>query len=290
MHAGPNRFSAVLLAGLACAFILGAALLGVLVLSIARMRVPFAEASAAFAIVLALVLPVKSIDDTMTRREARVALAAAIWNDVAWGAAPPAAVILVAGRGTMARVASARATGGMRGDLVIVPAFDVQGRQGQNALIAEPRLAALYRDVALGIPPEELSLAQLGAQRPVLATFDPKWDRALSRHLVPLGLTSRFEPEPRCLSDRKHALDAFLPARERLVRVSVAKKDAELSAATASLLRARAIGMAATGEREVLSRALDDLRAFAPDDSVGTTLVRRTLTTKGAIDVHDLAL
>ena len=58
--------------------------------------------------------------------------------------------------------------------------------------------------------------------------------------------------------------------------------------ATASLLRGRAIGIAACGERDVLSRALDDLRPFAPDDNVANTLVRRIVTSKGAIEVRDL--
>ena len=264
-------------------------MLGAVVLTIARARVPFAEASAALVVVLELVLPVRAVDLTTTRRDARAAHGSAIWNDIAWGAAPPASVVLVADKGTMRRVASARASGQMRGDLVVVPAYDVQGREGKRALLLEPKLAPLYRDMALGLPPEELSLAQLGAQRPVLGTFDPKWDRSLSRHLVPSGLTSRFETEPRGSSDRKKALDSFLPSKERLVRVAVAKKDPELAAATAALLRARAVGMAATGERDILSRALDDLRAFAPDDAVGATLVRRIVTTKGPIDVHDLS-
>ena len=47
--------------------------------------------------------------------------------------------------------------------------------------------------------------------------------------------------------------------------------------------------MAACGERDVLSRALDDLRPFAPDDAVANTLVRRIVTSKGPIDVHDLS-
>ncbi|MDF2696352.1 MAG: hypothetical protein K0S65_4735, partial [Labilithrix sp.] len=290
LHApsGPDRFAAPVLAGLLAAFVLGGTMLGTVVLAIARARVPFAEASAALVVVLELVLPVRSIDETTTRRDARAAHASAIWTDIAWGSIPPAAVVLVADRGTMRRVASARATGEMRGDLVMVPAYDVQGREGQHALLREPKLAPLYRDMALGVAPEELSLAQLGAQRAVLASFDPKWDRSLSRHLVPNGLSSRFEPEPRGSSDRKRALDGFLPAKDRLVRISVAKKDAELAAATAALLRARAIGMAATGERDMLSRALDDLRAFAPDDPVGATLVRRIVTTRGPIDVRDL--
>jgi hypothetical protein len=287
--AGPDRYSATVLAGLLSAGVLGVVLLATLVLAIARARVPFAEASAAFVVVLELVLPVRSLDETTTRREGRYAPAADVWNDIAWGAAPPASVVLVPDRGTMRRVARSRATGAMRGDLVMVPSFDVQGRAGLHALAAEPKLAALYRDIALGLPPEELSLSQLGAQRPVLATFDPSWERALSRHLVPVGLVARFEPEPRGASDRKQALEAFAPARDRLVRATIAKRDTELAGATATLLRARAIGMAATGEREILERTLDDLRVFSREDPVDAKLVRRLLTTKGPIDVHDLS-
>ena len=47
--------------------------------------------------------------------------------------------------------------------------------------------------------------------------------------------------------------------------------------------------MAACGERDVLSRALDDLRPFAPDDAVASALVRRIVTSKGPIEVKDLA-
>lgn len=290
LHApsGPNRYAAALLAGLVAFYMLMANALALLVLVIARARVPFAEASAAMVVLIELVLPVRSADEAFTRRDARAPHAAAIWNDLAWGSAAPAAILLIHDRATMGRIASARATGDFREDLVVVPAYEVQSRAGEHALLAEPKLAPLYRDMALDVPPEELSLSQLGAQRPVLANFDPKWDRALSRHLVPLGLTAKFEPEPRGASDRVRALDAFHVQKDRLVRIAIAKKDAELAAATATLLRARAIGMAATGERDVLSRALDDLRAFAPEDPVGTALVRRIVTTKGAIDVRDL--
>ena len=177
----------------------------------------------------------------------------------------------------------------MRRDLLVVPTFAMPSRATDRALKAEPKLAPLYRDIALGSTPEELSLATLATDRPLLAGFDPRWDRGLARHFVPVGLTTRFEPEPRGVSDRRRGLDAFTPGKDRLVRVAIAKRDADLASATATLLRGRAIGMAACGERDVLSRALDDLRPFAPDDAVANTLVRRIVTSKGPIDVHDLA-
>jgi hypothetical protein len=288
VHAGPSRFDAVVLAAIATAHALAAIALAAVVLFVARARIPFAEASAALVVVLELVLPVAAADESTMRRDTRVRGAAEVWNDVAWGAAPPASVLLVAERSTMRRIAIARATGAMRGDLLVVPTYEVQGRRAEQALLAEPKLAPLYRDLALGVPPEELSLARLGAERAVLATFDPTWDRMLARHFVPLGLTARFETEPRGASDRNRAFDAFAPAKDALMRFVVAKKDADLASATAVLLRARAVTMAATGERDTLARALDDLRGFAPDDRVAMTLVRRQLTSKGTIDVRDL--
>jgi hypothetical protein len=119
--------------------------------------------------------------------------------------------------------------------------------------------------------------------------FDPRWDRALARHLVPAGLVSRFEPEPRGASDRRHALDLARPDLARLERTAASPCDLELCAAAASLLRARAIGFAAAGDREMIARGLDELRPFAPGDRVASELVRRVVTGKGAIPVKDLA-
>ena len=287
--AGPSRVAAVVLAATAALHVLAAIALVSAVLAIRTARVPFAHASAALVVVLELVLPVRAADETLSRRDTRAPRASTIWSEVAWGPAPPGAVVLVSDPATMRRIAASRATGEMRRDLLVVPTFAMPSRATDRALKAEPKLAPLYRDIALGSTPEELSLATLATDRPLLAGFDPRWDRGLARHFVPVGLTTRFEPEPRGVSDRRRGLDAFTPGKDRLVRVAIAKRDADLASATATLLRGRAIGMAACGERDVLSRALDDLRPFAPDDAVANTLVRRIVTSKGPIDVHDLA-
>ena len=286
--AGPSHVAAVVLAATATVHVLAAVALVSAVIAISKAPVPFAQASAALVVVLELVLPVRAADETLSRRELRAPRASTIWNEAAWGAAPPAAVVLVSDPGTMRRVAASRATGEMRPDLLFVPTFAMPSRATDRALKAEPKLAPLYRDIALGSTPEELSLTTLATDRPLLAGFDPRWDRGLARHFVPVGLTTRFEPEPRGVSDRRRGLDAFTPVKERLVRVAVARRDVDLASATATLLRGRAIGMAACGEREVLARALDDLRPFAPDDPVASTLVRRTVTSKGPIEVRDL--
>lgn len=284
-----SRTSAAVLATTAALHVLATASAVAIVLAIARARVPFAQASAALVVVLELVLPVRAADETSARRDARLPRATSTWNEVAWGAAPPSAVLLLLDRASSRRIAAARAAGEMRDDLLVVPSLDLSSRQARRALAQEPKLLPLYRDYALGAAPEELALAQLATARPLVLTFDPRWERSLSHHLVPVGLFSRFEPEPRGVSDRRRALEAFAPSKERLVRVASPKRDADLAAATATLLRGRAIGMAATGERDVLARALDDLRPFAPEDPVANQLVRRIVTTKGPIEVKDLA-
>jgi hypothetical protein len=283
-----HRAGATLLAAFLAVHLLAGIALAAIVVAIARAPLPFAQASATLVVVLELVLPVRAADESWTRREGRFNRAAAWWNELTWGPAPAASIVLLPTPGIHARVVAAHALGEMRGDVVFVPAFDLRTRLGDRALASEPKLAPLYRDVALGTAPEELSFAQLADQRPVLAAFDARWDRSLARHLVPVGLLSRYEAEPRGVNDRRKALEAFTPSKDRLVRVTVARKDVDLAAVTASLLRARAIAMAATGDREVLSKALDDLRPFAPDDAVASTLVRRLVTSKGPIDVSDL--
>ena len=77
-----------------------------------------------------------------------------------------------------------------------------------------------------------------------------------------LGFFARFESEPRGTSDRKKALDAFIPERERLDCAITSPRDPELLAPTATLLRARALGLAASGDRDSIARALDDFAPF----------------------------
>ena len=285
---GPGHVAAPLLVASLALHLLAAIALAAVVEAIRRAPVPFAQASASLVVVLELVLPVRAADETSSRREVRSIGATLVWNEAAWGAAPAAAVVMVTDPRVMRRVTAARAVGDFRPDLLVVPTFAIPSRLTDRALAKEPKLAPLYRDVSLGSAPEELSLTQLASARPLLAAFDPAWDRNLARHFIPVGLTTRFEPEPRGSSDRRRALDAFTPIKDRLVRVALTKKDPDLAIATATQLRGRAIGIAACGERDVLERALNDLRPFAPDDPVANTLVRRIVANKGAIEVKDL--
>jgi hypothetical protein len=172
--------------------------------------------------------------------------------------------------------------------VLIAPTFVWPSRAADRALIAEPKLAPLYRNVALGLPPEELSLTRLAGERPVIAAFVPTWDKALARHFVPLGLWTRFEVEPRGAKDRQVALESFSSGLERLRQVT--SRDPDLTVATSTLLRTRTLAMAATGDREALTRALEDWRPFAPEDPTAALIVRRMVTSKGPIEIRDIAI
>jgi hypothetical protein len=112
LHApsGPWHTAAPLLAATCAVHMLAALALAAAVAAIGTARVPFAQASAALAVVLELVLPVRATDETLARREGRAFNASTVWNEVAWGALPTAAVLLVAEPVTMRRIAAASAS------------------------------------------------------------------------------------------------------------------------------------------------------------------------------------
>jgi len=284
---GPTRVGAPVLAALAAASALSGVAMQAIVRAVAETRVPFARASAAMVLVLELVIPVDAADETLARVRWRAGAAAAAWDDLAWGALPPRAVAVVSDARIARRARAARAQGALRGDVTVVPALGTVLRApAERALAADPALVPLWRDLALEGKPGEASLSSLAAARPLGMAYEPRWGRALGKHLVPLTLFDRFRAEPRGASDREKALDAFAPARQRLARAI--KGDSELADATAYLLRARALDIAASGDRDLVGRAVEDLHAFAPDDRVAKEIVARTVLAKGPPKLDDL--
>jgi hypothetical protein len=282
---GPTRFGAPVLAGVAGACAFAAVAMQAIVRAIADAKLPLARASAAMVLVLELAIPVDSADEALLRTLPRANGAAALWDDLAWGELPPRTVVLVTDARLGRRAAAAQATGALRGDLAVVPA-QARGAVASRVLSQDAALVPLWRDLELAGSPSEASLSSLASVRPLAMAFEPRWGRALGRHLVPVALLDRFEPEPRGASDRKRALDVFAPKRERLARA--AGKDPELAEATAYLLRARALDVASSGDRDLVGRTVDDLHAFAPDDPVGAAIVARVVLGKAGSRVEDL--
>jgi hypothetical protein len=193
--------------------------------------------------------------------------------------------VLVTDARLAARAAAARAK---VGTTARSPRSDplARGAPAARVLASDAALVPLWRDLELAGLPSEASLSSLASARPVVMAYEPRWGRVLGKHLVPVALLDRFEPEPRGTSDRRRALEAFARGRERLARA--AAKDPELAAATAYLLRARALDVAASGDRDLVGRAVEDLHAFSPEDPVATAVVARVVLGHGAARLDDL--
>jgi hypothetical protein len=254
---GPDAFAAPVLAACAATSVLAAVSMFAIVERVAIARVPMARTAAALFVVLELVLPVEAADEALVRGEKNASGSASAWDDAAWGTLEPRTVVLVDDEHVRERAAAARAQALLRSDIVIV------GGKGQGELHGGPfatDLVPLWRDLALSGVPSEASLSALASVRPFVASYQPAWGLAIGRHLLPMAILDRVEPEPRAASDRRRALDAFTADRKALrVRLGA---DAELCEATALLLRARASLIMSIGDRELGERAADDALIF----------------------------
>ncbi len=254
---GPDTFAAPVLAACAATAALSAVSMFAIVQAVARARVPLAGTAAALFVVLELVLPVEAADEALVRGEKRASGSASAWDDAAWGTLEPRTVVLVDDERIRERAAAADAQALLRSDIVIV------GGKGQGGFHGGPfatDLVPLWRDFALSGVPSEASVSALASVRPLVASYQPTWGLDIGRHLLPMAILDRVTPEPRAASDRRRALDAFAAERQGL-RLRLGG-DAELRAATVTLLRARAALLTSIGERELGERAAADARIF----------------------------
>jgi hypothetical protein len=277
---GPDRYAAAALVVIAGAISLAAVAMQAAVRAVARANVPFAQASATMIVVLELTFPAVALDDASLRANDRKNKLGSHWDEEALADLPEHSIVFVSDSNVMRHLDAARATGSLRDDLLVVTLNSVGGRTTLRALAAEPKLAPVVRDVALTGQIAEFSLASLAAERPVFAQYDSRWDRSLTRHLVPEGLFDRFEPEPHGVTDRRKGLDAFLPLRQKLARDLSLPRDKEMTSITAAILRSRLDALTSIDERENLPHAIDDLRVFAPNDPVANRLVFKLVASR----------
>ena len=290
----PLRFGAPVLAAFAGACVLAGVALQAIARWVADSRLPFSRASAAMVILLELVVPVDEADESLAQGSSTArAQAEALWDVAAWGVLPPRSVVVVADARLYQRALAARALGTLRGDIAVVPApAIVAAQRARPAFGSDASLVPLWRDLELTGQPSEASLSALALVRPVAMAYEPRWGRAVGRHLLPLALLDRFEPEPRGSSDRRRALDGFAPLRDRLARLVAGAgrttKDGVLAEASAYPLRARLLEVASSADRDLVGRALEDVHAFAPDDPVAAQVVARMALGRGAPRLDDL--
>jgi hypothetical protein len=258
------------------------------VVRVARARLPLASASAAMVIVLEVAFPAILLDDGLARASMRAPHALSTWEDASFAGLPSGTLLLISAPRLYTRLLATRASGDFPADLALIPTFDPANEASAAALAHDPRLVPLFRDLALTGIPEELSLSTLAAARPLALATDPRWDRSLTRHMLPAGLLASFEPEPRGGADRKHALDASASSRARLAADLGNPPAPALASLTASILFDRALAAVQTGEREVALRALEDASVFAPKDVRIQHLMLKETSTRGPVDVRDL--
>ncbi len=285
--AGSSRYSVASLGITVAVGVFSALAILAAVRKIASARIPFAFGSSLLFLLLAIALPVRLLDDTLNRSNAHTRILAGAWDEATWGSVPSRALFLATDSRWFLRALSQRVAGELRGDIELVPLYDLTHRLAAVELYREPTLASIYRDLALGTKPEEWSLTKLAATRGTLLPFPSDWDAGIVKHMVPNGLFVQFEVEPRGMSDRKKALDAFASLRAVLVRANVSG-DPELARLTVAAFRSRVALQAESGERELLSKTIEDLRAVSPEDPMIDKIARRMVTTKGPMHITDL--
>ncbi len=280
---GPVRYGSALLAAFAATSVLAACGMAAVVALVAKANVPFARASAAMIVLFELAVWVRIADDTslvMTKAPRDVTAA---WNSRVFGDLPHDSVLLLPSARLLLRARAAAATGALRPDVIVVPTFGFGSRRASHVLTREPLLGPVVRDLALYGAPEEFSLSQLAAARPLIVAFDTRWDKLFARHLLPHAAFDRYFVEPHGGSDRLKAFPSIDEPTMQRIALSPPLADA-----THDLLRARAMGAAATGEREYADATMAELRRIAPTDTLMVELGRASAP-KGALESRGLA-
>ena len=252
--AGPVRFGGTLLAGLAAISVLAAAGMAAVVALVANAKVPLARASAAMIVLLEIAVPVRVFDDAELALAKRPRDTTAKWNASVFGDLPKNAVVLVPNARLLLRARAAAATGALQSDTIVLPTWGLGARATGREIAREPLLAPLVRDLALYGAPEEFSLSQLAAARPLLVAFDARWDKRFARHLVPQGAFDRYFVEPRGAPERMKALPTIAEEAMASLRAAPALADA-----TRDLLQARKSAATATGERDYAAATTAEL-------------------------------
>lgn len=287
---GPTRYAGTLLAGLGGVAALAAVGLAGVLTRVARARIPFAEASAALLGVLVAATPLARLDRSLGRVAVDPSARDQVFEALRFdrlGAEPALFVTYDADVATSLLAASA--TGHLPREAIVLPASDPRGPLAARAALRERLVLPILRDLALGLPPETLAWTELAAARPVLLVAPAGVRRELARATTVAGLALRVDAVPLGVADRRRALEAFGAQRDPLARAVSRGGDPDLERLAVAMLRGRLLVMASTGERDSTSLALDDLRRLAPKDEVGDEVVRRLVTTKGAVDPSGLA-
>lgn len=290
-RAGEVRMLLMLLsvAGIAALATLGVQSLS---LGLVRIRVPFATPVSALLVACFLALSLVNGEDSALWVERRHASATRVWTDEALASLPKGAVLLVSTPDVVWRLWAARATGGDREDLILVPLPLLErGAIVANLLQREPALAHLMRDLAVKGRASEFSMSTLADARPVFVDVGADWEPRLLDHLIPRSLWLEFAPHALGRSDREAGLREGRGAFKRVLNKACERQrpDVLTLAVLARRAKERAVVHAALGDRDALEVELADLETMGAEDEFVREVRRRLQRrSRGAIDIGGL--
>jgi len=273
---GAPRLLAIGALGVSAALGVQAAALG-----LARARVPFARPAAALLVAFDFTLVFVGSEAAAAATERRVSAASEVWTDEGLRSLPPNGLVLARSEAIAWRLWSAQLLRGERPDVLVVPATLLErGALRRRLLEAEPALAPLLRDLALGGKPSEFALTALADARPLYVELDPSWDERLNEHVVPEAFWLRFQANPVGRSDRTAALERAGRRFERVLRAVTPADAARGELATREVvvagLRQRALFLLARRDRDTALATAQSLEKISPNDEIAQK-VRATL-------------
>jgi len=265
---GAPRLLAIGALGVSAALGVQAAALG-----LARARVPFARPAAALLVAFDFTLVFVGSEAAAAATDRRASTASEVWTDEGLRSIPPNGLVLARSEAIAWRLWSAQLLRGERPDVLVVPATLLErGALRRRLLEAEPALAPLLRDLALGGKPSEYALTTLSDARPLFVELDPSWNERLNEHVVPEAFWLRFQSNPVGRSDRTVALERAGRRFERVLRaVAPGDRDAGLLATREVVvagLRQRALFLLARRDRDTALSTAEALERLSPEDEV----------------------
>lgn len=275
-EADPN--AAVVALGLAALSVLTCTGLRYVVELLSRARLPLTRPASILLLVYGFSLVFVTAEDAANAASSRANTLTERWTDEALLSLPPQGLLLLQSDAVFLRLEAARALGGSRPDLLVVPTSALSQRSVRLDLVdQEAALLPVVRDVLLSGKPSELALSGLADTRPMYVELDTDWDERLFTHLVPHAFFSEFAPHPLGRSDRMLGVEGSF-ARFDTVAASL-RSAPELDLATrdvlARSLSERAILLELLGDRAAAAAVTQDLLLLCPGHQVGTALHER---------------
>lgn len=282
---GPPRLLAVVALGIGAALGVQSA-----ALALVSAALPLARPAAVLLVVFDFTLVFVGSEASAAATERRAAVTNEVWTDEGFGSLPPGALLLARSEAIAWRLWSAQLVRGERPDVVVVPTTLLErGALRRRLLAAEPALAPLLRDIALGGRPSEFALSTLADARPLFVELDSSWDERLSDHIVPQSFWLRFRANPVGRSDRTLALARAGTRFDRVIQAVLPGEYAEATAATRAVvvagLRQRALFLTARKDRDTALETAAALERLAPKDEVAERVRRELSHDKSRTDV-----